>query len=155
MAASGEPTRSGVVAARDFGDIDRLRDNPAAAPLCAGAGGDEAIFGVILSSAIVTAVLCIGLLIRYPEAMRPHAVVALAIAVYALGATGAAFVGENWMPLIATGALLGTTWAVIYTATPMVMSEMVSDERRATYFGYITGTQQVGIGWGRCSPASW
>jgi hypothetical protein len=45
-------------------------------------GGDEASFGVILSSAMVTAVLCIGLLIRYPEAMRPHAVVALAIAVY-------------------------------------------------------------------------
>ena len=111
-------------------------------------GGGEASFGVILSSAMVTAVLCIGLLIRYPEVMRPHAVVALAVAVYALGATGAAFVGENWMPLIATGALLGTAWAVIYTATPMVMSEMVTDERRATYFGYITGTQQVGIGMG-------
>ena len=111
-------------------------------------GGDEASFGVILSSAMVTAVLCIGLLIRYPEAMRPHAVVALAITVYALGATGAAFVSENWMPLIAIGVLLGTAWAVVYTATPMVMSEMVTDERRATYFGYLTGTQQVGIGVG-------
>ena len=40
-------------------------------------GGNEANFGVILSSATVTAVLCIGLLIRYPEALRPHAVVAL------------------------------------------------------------------------------
>jgi MFS family permease len=111
-------------------------------------GGDEASFGVILSSAIVTAVLCIGLLIRYPEVIRPHAVVALAITVYALGATGAALVSENWVPLIGIGVLLGTAWAVVYTATPMVMSEMVTDERRAAYFGYLTGTQQVGIGVG-------
>src|SRR3712207_204572 len=80
--------------------------------------------------------------------LRPHAVVALAIAVYALGATGAALASENWVPLIGIGVLLGTAWAVIYTATPMVMSEMVTDERRAAYFGYLTGTQQVGIGVG-------
>jgi MFS family permease len=44
--------------------------------------------------------------------------------------------------------LLGTAWAVVYTATPMVMSEMVNDEGRAAYFGYLTGTQQIGIGVG-------
>ena len=111
-------------------------------------GGNEASFGVILSSATVTAVLCIGLLIRYPEAMRPHAVVALAIALYAIGAIGASLVGGGWTPLVAIGVLLGTAWAVVYTATPMVMSALVTDEGRATYFGYLTGTQQVGIGAG-------
>jgi MFS family permease len=111
-------------------------------------GGNEASFGLILSSATVTAVLCIGLLIRYPEVLRPHAVVALAIAVYAVGVAGAALVTEMWTPLVGIGGLLGTTWAVVYTATPMVMSEMVTDEGRATYFGYLTGTQQIGIGVG-------
>jgi MFS family permease len=111
-------------------------------------GGNEATFGVVLSSATVTAVLCIGLLICYPEALRPHTVVAIAIAVYALGAAGASFVTRTWTPLVGVGVLLGTAWAVVYTATPMVMSEMVTDERRATYFGYLTGTQQVGIGAG-------
>jgi MFS family permease len=111
-------------------------------------GGNEANFGVVLSSAMVPAVLCIGLLIRYPQAMRPHAVVAFAIAVYALGAGGAGLVSETWTPLIGIGVLLGAAWAVVYTATPMVMSEMVTDEGRATYFGYLTGTQQVGIGAG-------
>jgi len=111
-------------------------------------GGNEANFGVILSSATLTAVLCTGLLIRYPEALRPHAVVTLAIAVYAVGVAGAALVTETWTPLVGIGVLMGTAWAVVYTATPMVMSEMVTDEDRATYFGYLTGTQQVGIGVG-------
>jgi MFS family permease len=103
---------------------------------------------VVLSSAAVPAVLCIGLLIRYPERLRPHAVVAIAIAVYALGAAGASLVSGNWTPLIGIGVLLGTAWAVVYTATPMVMSGMVTDQGRATYFGYLTGAQQVGIGSG-------
>jgi MFS family permease len=111
-------------------------------------GGNEANFGVVLSAATATTVLCIGLLIRYPDALRPHAVVAIAIALYGLGAAGASFVTGMWTPLVAVGVLLGTAWAVVYTATPMVMSEMVTDEERATYFGYLTGTQQVGIGAG-------
>jgi MFS family permease len=111
-------------------------------------GGNEADFGVILSSATLTAVLCIGLLIRYPEALRPHTVVALAIAIYAVGAVGAALVTETWTPLVGIGVLMGTAWAVVYTATPMVMSGMVTDESRTTYFGYLTGTQQIGIGAG-------
>jgi MFS family permease len=111
-------------------------------------GGNEASFGVILSSATLTAVACIGFLVRYPQALRPHAVVTIAIVIYALGAAGAAVVSGTWTPLIGVGVLLGTAWAVVYTATPMVMSEMVTDEGRATYFGYLTGTQQIGIGAG-------
>ena len=111
-------------------------------------GGNEADFGVVLSSAALPAVLCIGLLIRYPEVLRPHSVVALAIAVYAAAAAGASLVSGIWAPLIGFGVLLGTAWAVVYTATPMVMSGMVTDEGRAAYFGYLTGTQQVGIGAG-------
>jgi MFS family permease len=111
-------------------------------------GGNEANFGAILSSATITAIPCIGLLMRYPEALRPHAVASLAIAVYAVGAAGAAHVTETWTPLVGIGVLLGTAWAAVYAATPMVMSEMVTDEGRATYFGYLTGTQQLGIGAG-------
>ena len=111
-------------------------------------GGDEADFGVVLSAAAVPAVLCIGFLIRYPEALRPHFVVALAIATYGLGAAGASLVTGGWTPLVGIGVLLGTAWAVVYAATPMAMSGMVTDEGRAAYFGYLTGTQQVGIGAG-------
>jgi MFS family permease len=111
-------------------------------------GGDEADFGVVLSAAAVPAVLCIGLLIRYPGALRPHVVVALAIATYGIGAVGASLVTEGWTPLVGIGVLLGTAWAVVYAASPMAMSLMVTDEGRAAYFGYLTGTQQIGIGVG-------
>lgn len=70
-------------------------------------GGDEASFGVILSSATIPAVLCISFLLRFPEALRPNMVVALAIAVYALGTGGAAFVTGSWTPIIGAGVLLG------------------------------------------------
>ena len=111
-------------------------------------GGDEADFGVILSAAAAPAVLCTGILIRYPEALRPHFVVALAIATYGIGAAGASLVTGGWVPLVGIGVLLGTAWAVVYAASPMAMSLMVTDEGRSAYFGYLTGTQQVGIGVG-------
>jgi MFS family permease len=111
-------------------------------------GGDEADFGVVLSAAAVPAILCLGLLLRYPEVLRPHVVVALAIATYGIGAVGASLVTGGWGPLVGIGVLLGTAWAVVYAATPMVMSLMVTDEGRTAYFGYLTGTQQVGIGMG-------
>jgi MFS family permease len=111
-------------------------------------GGDEADFGVIMASATLTAALAIGLVIRYPEALRPNVVLALAILAYGIGAAGAALVRDGWLPLVGVGLLLGTSWAVVYAASPMVMSGMVTDEERATYFGYLTGTQQLGIGVG-------
>src|SRR5215213_2528137 len=111
-------------------------------------GGDEADFGIIMASATLTAALAIGLVIRYPEALRPNVVLALAVLFYGLGAAGAALVKDCWVPLVGIGVLLGTAWAVVYAASPMVVSEMVTDRERATYFGYLTGTQQLGIGLG-------
>jgi MFS family permease len=111
-------------------------------------GGDEGDFGVIMASATVTAALAIGLVIRYPEALRPNVVLALAILAYGVGAAGAALVEDGWLPLVGIGLLLGTAWAVVYAASPMVVSGIVTDRERVTYFGYLTGTQQLGIGVG-------
>jgi len=111
-------------------------------------GGDEADFGIVMASATVTAAPAIGLVIRYPEALRPNVVLALAILAYGLGAAGAGLVEDSWLPLVGIGLLLGTAWAVVYAASPMVVSGMVTDRERATYFGYLTGTQQLGIGVG-------
>jgi MFS family permease len=110
-------------------------------------GGDEADFGRMASAGTVTAALSIGALIRRPDRLAPHVVSALAIAAYGIGAL-AAGITETYGGLIVLGVPLGTAWAVVYTSMPMVMSAMVSDAERAVYFGYLTGTQQVGIGLG-------
>ncbi|HEX5848116.1 MAG TPA: hypothetical protein VFY59_02890, partial [Rubrobacter sp.] len=88
-------------------------------------GGNEGDFGVIMASATFTAALAIGLVIRYPEALRPNVLLALAILAYGLGAAGAALVRDGWLPLVGVGLVLGTAWAVVYAASPMVMSGMV------------------------------
>lgn len=111
-------------------------------------GGDEANFGLVLSSAAIPAVLALVLLARYPEVLRPHWLLAGAIAAFGVGSTGAALVTGSWEPLVAVGMLLGTAWAAVYTIAPMVISAMVTDAGRATYFGYLTGSEQLGIGAG-------
>lgn len=111
-------------------------------------GGSEASFGLVLSAAVIPAVLTLVALSSYPEALRPQWVLAVAIAVFGAGSAAASRVTGGWEPLIGVGLLLGTAWAVVYTVAPMVMNEMVTDSGRVTYFGYLTGAQQLGIGTG-------
>jgi MFS family permease len=111
-------------------------------------GGDEADFGLIASAGTLTAALAIGALIRFPDRLRPSAVLALAVSSYGLGAAGVAAAAGVGPTLLALGVLLGTAWAVVYAAGPMAMSELVTDDARALYFGYLTGAQQLGIGLG-------
>lgn len=111
-------------------------------------GGSEASFGLVLSAAAIPAVLILVVLSSRPEAFRPQWVLMLAITAFGAGAAAASTVTGGWEPLIVVGLLLGTAWAVVYTVMPMVMNEMVTDSGRVTYFGYLTGTQQLGIGTG-------
>lgn len=111
-------------------------------------GGSEADFGLVLSAAVIPAVLTLVVLSSHPEALRPQWVLAVAIAVFGAGSAAASTVTGGWEPLIGVGLLLGTAWAVVYTVAPMVVNEMVTDSGRVTYFGYLTGTQQLGIGTG-------
>jgi hypothetical protein len=94
-------------------------------------GGDEASFGIVMAAATIPAGLSIGLLILYPEVWRPNVVLTIAVLAYGLGAVGAALVTVTWVPLVGIGVLLGTAWAVVYAASPMVMSEMVTNRERA------------------------
>lgn len=110
--------------------------------------GDEASFGVVLASAAIPAVLTLTLLTKYPQVLQPHWLLAWAIAVLGAGSAAAAAVSGGWEPLIGVGVLLGTAWAAVYTVAPMVISAMVTDVGRTTYFGYLTGSQQLGIGVG-------
>jgi MFS family permease len=111
-------------------------------------GGDEAHTGLILSSAAVAALLSLVALVCFPDAMRPHSVLALSIGLFGIGSAVAALVTGGWEPLILVGALLGTAWAVFYTVAPMTISAMVTDSGRTTHFGFLTGSEQLGVGAG-------
>lgn len=111
-------------------------------------GGSEGSFGLVLSAAAIPAVVSLGLLAARPERFRPQWVLAASVGVFGAAAAGSALVTGGWEPLIIVGMLLGTSWAVVYTVMPMVINEMVNDAGRVTYFGYLTGTQQLGIGLG-------
>jgi MFS family permease len=110
-------------------------------------GGTEADFGLIPFAATLTAVLAIGAIIRDPGRVPPHRLVAIAIASYA-GAAAIVSSGTTGPMLIGLGVVFGTAWAIVYTGSPMIMSAMVADPDRGTFFGYLTGTQQLGIGLG-------
>lgn len=111
-------------------------------------GGSEGSFGVVLSAAAVPAVVSLALLAAHPERFRPQWVLVASVGVFGAAAAGSALVTGGWQPLIIVGMLLGTSWAAVYTVMPMVINEMVTDAGRVTYFGYLTGTQQLGIGLG-------
>lgn len=110
-------------------------------------GGDEADSGLIMATAAVPAALAIGWLVRYPDRIQPHLLLAASIAAYGVGAVAVAATGSLLL-LAALGLLLGTAWGVVYTSTPMVVGRIVPDERRVVAFGYATGSQQLGIGLG-------
>ena len=82
-------------------------------------GGSEASFGLVLSAAVIPAVLTLLVLSSYPEALRPQWVLAVAIAVFGAGSVAASTVTGGWEPLVGVGLLLGTAWAVVYTVAPM------------------------------------
>lgn len=110
--------------------------------------GTEADYGLVTSSATVTAILCLGLLIRFPSRVPPNYLLAVAAAVYALGALGVAQLDSFGVPMVAFGLLLGTSWAIGYTTAPMVVSALSDDMSRGKYIGYVTGMIQVGFGLG-------
>lgn len=111
-------------------------------------GGTAADYGVVTSSATITAILGIALLIRFPRRVPPNNLLAGAAAVYAVAAFGVAQVSSFGLPMVAFGLLLGTSWAIGYTTAPMVVSALSDDVSRGKYIGYATGMIQIGFGLG-------
>ncbi len=109
--------------------------------------GNEADYGLLTASAAITTVVAIGLLIRFPRRLPPNRALAIASLVYA-GAAVAVSMVHSIAPLIGIGIVLGTAWALAYTAAPMIVSELCDDRTRARYIGYATGMIQVGFGLG-------
>ncbi|GAB4065714.1 hypothetical protein GCM10028777_16170 [Angustibacter speluncae] len=111
-------------------------------------GGSEADFGLVLSAAVVPAAAVLLWIGAHPRRVRPHWILVAATLGFSAAAGGAALVRSTWEPLLLVGPVLGSAWAVVYTVMPMIVDEMVTDDGHVTHFGYLTGTQQIGIGVG-------
>jgi MFS family permease len=111
-------------------------------------GGNESNFGLISAAGAVTAAVAIGLLIRFPNSLQPQYVMASTSALYGVTAIVVSFVHSYGLDLIGLGIVLGTAWAVAYTTSPMIISELVDDSKRGTQIGYVTGMIQIGFGLG-------
>jgi MFS family permease len=110
-------------------------------------GGDEADFGVVTAAAIPAA-FALGALARASRRVRPALLLAAASLLYGVAALLVGVVDSVGPALVALGLVLGTAWAVAYTAAPVIINELVGDRARGRAIGYVTGTIQVGFGLG-------
>ncbi|WP_163554528.1 MFS transporter [Candidatus Frankia alpina] len=111
-------------------------------------GGSEATYGALSAAAVVPTAAALALLLRFPRAVPPQLLMAGACLVYAGAAALMAGVHSRNGALVVAAIVLGTAWAVTYTAAPMIASELATDRNRATLIGYATGTIQAGFGIG-------
>ncbi len=117
-------------------------------PFVKSLGGSEATYGALCASAALPTAIALAMLLRFPRAVEPQLLVAGACLVYAGAAVLAATTHARGAVLVVAAIVLGTAWAVTYTAAPMIASDLVSDRDRATVIGYATGTIQAGFGIG-------
>ncbi|CAO5230126.1 MFS transporter [Frankia sp. AgKG'84/4] len=117
-------------------------------PFVKSLGGSEATYGALCASAALPTAIALAMLLRFPRAVEPQLLLAGACLIYAGAAVLAATTQARGAVLVVAAVVLGTAWAVTYTAAPMIASDLVSDRDRATVIGYATGTIQAGFGIG-------
>jgi len=111
-------------------------------------GGTDATYGALCAAAAVPTAVALALLLRFPRVVPPELLLAVSCVVYAGAAVLAATVHAHGPVLVIAAIVLGTAWAVTYTAAPMIASDLASDRDCATLIGYATGTIQAGFGIG-------
>ncbi|WP_256789130.1 MFS transporter [Frankia sp. AvcI1] len=111
-------------------------------------GGSEATYGALTAAAAVPTAVALALLLRFPRTVPPNLLLAGSCLVYAGAALLMTGVHSRNAVLVVAAIVLGTAWAVTYTAAPMIASDLATDRNRATLIGYATGTIQAGFGIG-------
>ncbi|MCK9875926.1 MFS transporter [Frankia sp. Ag45/Mut15] len=111
-------------------------------------GGTERTYGALCAAAAIPTAIALALLLRHPRAVAPNLLLGGSCLVYTAAAVLAASVHSQGPALVVAAIVLGTAWAVTYTAAPMIASELSDDRNRATLIGYATGTIQAGFGIG-------
>jgi MFS family permease len=109
-------------------------------------GGNEAVAGNVLFAGAFGTLACVGASNQLMERLRPHVVIALGCLSYAAGALALGLSGAIHPGLYAGGLLLGAGWGLAFTIGPILLSSIVSDEKRAVYFSFLSAFNALGMG---------
>ncbi|MEW6644992.1 MAG: MFS transporter [Pseudomonadota bacterium] len=109
-------------------------------------GGDEEIVGRILFAGAFGTLLSVGFTARLTTYWKPYVVVAGGALFYAAGSSFFAFSTSLSFLSIVGGFLLGVGWALAFTISPIMLSNLVTDANRAVLFSILSAFNALGLG---------
>ena len=111
-----------------------------------GLGGNEAIAGNILFAGAFGTLVCVG------DVEPVHGTAASAprrrpwVSQLRLGRIGPRAQRDHPCRPLLGGLLLGAGWGLAFTIGPILLSSIVSDEKRAVYFSFLSAFNALGMG---------
>ena len=111
-------------------------------------GGNAVDAGLIISAAIVSTIVAVILSGHVSDAIGAPRALAIAGLFLCSSCIGFAVVPGIGAGMQICGLLLGCGWGLFYTLGPIIVSRIVTAERRAHHFAVLSGSMMSGIGVG-------
>ncbi len=111
-------------------------------------GGDEAVAGLVISSATISTVLFVVFCGHLTDYLGANLAVVLSSVLLAIASFGFAFSGGSITLMMLFGFVLGIGWGVFYTLGPIILSSIIEPSKRVQYFALLSGCMMTGIGTG-------
>ena len=111
-------------------------------------GADEAVAGLIISSATISTVLFVVLCGHLTDYLGANLAVVLSSVLLAIASFGFAFSDGSVILMMLFGFILGIGWGVFYTLGPIILSSIIEPSKRVRYFAILSGSMMIGIGTG-------
>ncbi len=111
-------------------------------------GADEAVAGLIISSATISTVLFVILCGHLTDYLGANLAVVLSSVLLAIASFGFAFSDGSVFLMMLFGFILGIGWGVFYTLGPIILSSIIEPSKRVRYFAILSGSMMIGIGTG-------
>ncbi|MFT5707061.1 MAG: MFS family permease [Oceanospirillaceae bacterium] len=111
-------------------------------------GGDEAVAGLVISSATISTVLFVVLCGHLTDCLGANLAVVLSSVLLAIASFGFAFSDGSITLMMLFGFILGIGWGVFYTLGPIILSSIIEPSKRVQYFALLSGCMMTGIGTG-------
>ena len=116
--------------------------------LLAKSGGDEAIAGLVISSATCSTVLFVLFCGHLTDYIGSSLAVVLSSLLLAIACFGFAFSANSIILMLLFGFILGIGWGIFYTLGPIILTTIIDPQMRVQYFALLSGSMMAGIGTG-------